>query len=87
MGASGGRSDRPASPAAYRAAEFAADTLAVMDATETERAVLVSVSCGALWSLQLCRSIPIVSSGRSSSRLPFPFAPRRPSAGSSASTT
>ena len=69
--AAAARSDQPASPAAYRAAEFAADALAVMDATETERAVLVSVSCGALWSLRLCAEHPIVSSGRSSSRLPF----------------
>ena len=53
-----GRSDRPAGPAAYRAAEFAADALAVMDATETERAVLVSVSRGALWSLRLCAENP-----------------------------
>jgi pimeloyl-ACP methyl ester carboxylesterase len=57
-GRGSGRSDRPASPASYSAAEFAADALAVMDATETERAVLVSVSRGALWSLQLCAEHP-----------------------------
>ena len=56
--AGSGRSDRPASPASYSAAEFAADALAVMDATETERAVLVSVSRGALWSLELCAEHP-----------------------------
>ena len=57
-GRGSGRSDRPASPASYSAAEFAADALAVMDATETERAVLVSASRGALWSLQLCAEHP-----------------------------
>ena len=41
-----GRSDRPRKPAAYAEREFAADALAVMDATETERAVLVSLSKG-----------------------------------------
>jgi pimeloyl-ACP methyl ester carboxylesterase len=53
-GRGNGRSDRPGEAALYSAAEFAADGLAVMDATQTERAVLVSVSRGALWSLQLC---------------------------------
>ena len=57
-GRGSGRSDRPASPASYSAAEFAADALAVMDATETECAVLVSVSRGALWSLHLCAEHP-----------------------------
>ena len=42
-----GRSDRPATADAYAEAEFAADALAVMDATATERAVLVSLSMGA----------------------------------------
>ena len=44
-GRGNGRSDRPAS--GYEEREFAADALAVMDATETERAVLVSLSAGA----------------------------------------
>ena len=38
-GRGNGRSDRPADPEAYREEEFAADALAVMDATATERAV------------------------------------------------
>jgi pimeloyl-ACP methyl ester carboxylesterase len=42
-----GRSDRPESAAAYAESEFAADALAVMDATGTDRAVLVSLSMGA----------------------------------------
>jgi pimeloyl-ACP methyl ester carboxylesterase len=53
-GRGNGRSDRPGEAATYSTVEFAGDALAVMDATETERAVLVSVSRGALWSLQLC---------------------------------
>ena len=42
-----GRSDRPQDPRAYAEREFAADALAVMDATDTERAALVSLSRGA----------------------------------------
>jgi pimeloyl-ACP methyl ester carboxylesterase/predicted glycosyltransferase len=44
-GRGNGRSDRPA--AGYGEDEFAADALAVMDATATERAVIVSLSVGA----------------------------------------
>ncbi len=43
-GRGNGRSDRPSEPEAYREEEFAADALAVLDATATERAVLVSLS-------------------------------------------
>jgi pimeloyl-ACP methyl ester carboxylesterase len=42
-----GRSDRPAGPDAYSEDEFAADALAVMDATRTDQAVIVSLSLGA----------------------------------------
>src|SRR5215218_3896572 len=52
-GRGNGRSDRPAGAEAYRPAEFAADALAVMDATGTERAVLVALSLGASWALEL----------------------------------
>jgi pimeloyl-ACP methyl ester carboxylesterase len=41
-----GRSDRPSDSRAYDEAEFAADALAVLDATRTERAVIVSLSLG-----------------------------------------
>jgi pimeloyl-ACP methyl ester carboxylesterase/predicted glycosyltransferase len=44
-GRGNGRSDRP--DAGYAETEFAADALAVMDATATERAVIVSLSVGA----------------------------------------
>jgi len=52
-GRGNGRSDRPKSPEAYREEEFAADALAVMDATRSERVVLVSLSRGAERSLLL----------------------------------
>jgi pimeloyl-ACP methyl ester carboxylesterase len=39
-----GRSDRPQEPAAYADTEFVADTIAVMDACDVERAVVVGIS-------------------------------------------
>ena len=57
-GRGNGRSDRPAGAPAYVAAEFAADALAVMDATGTERAVVVSLSRGAAYSLRLNAAAP-----------------------------
>jgi pimeloyl-ACP methyl ester carboxylesterase len=53
-----GRSDRPASAEAYAEAEYAADALAVMDATSTRRAVLVSLSMGAQRALLLATDHP-----------------------------
>jgi pimeloyl-ACP methyl ester carboxylesterase/predicted glycosyltransferase len=52
-GRGNGRSDRPAGVEPYRPTEFASDALAVMDATGTERAVLVALSAGAAWALEL----------------------------------
>jgi len=46
-GRGNGRSDRPRHQDAYREEEFAADALAVMDATGTEQAILVALSRGA----------------------------------------
>jgi pimeloyl-ACP methyl ester carboxylesterase len=57
-GRGNGRSDRPRGVAAYLENEFAADALAVMDATETERAVLVGFSCGAVWSTLVAAEHP-----------------------------
>ncbi len=53
-----GRSDRPADPHAYDEPEFAADALAVLDATGTERAVVVSLSLGAQRALLLAAEHP-----------------------------
>lgn len=52
-GRGNGRSSRPLTPEAYSGDEFVADALAVLDATDTKRAVLVSLSMGAQWALQL----------------------------------
>ena len=55
-GRGNGRSDRPES--GYSEHEFAADALAVMDATETEQAALVSLSLGAQRALLLAAEQP-----------------------------
>jgi pimeloyl-ACP methyl ester carboxylesterase/predicted glycosyltransferase len=55
-GRGNGRSDRPA--AGYEEPEFAADALAVMDATATERATIVSLSVGAQRALILAADHP-----------------------------
>jgi pimeloyl-ACP methyl ester carboxylesterase len=52
-GRGNGRSDRPEGVAAYAEPQHAADALAVMDATDTEQAVLVSLSLGAQRALLL----------------------------------
>ncbi len=57
-GRGNGRSDRPTGSTAYRPSEFAADALAVMDATATDGAVLVAFSFGARWALELARAHP-----------------------------
>ena len=57
-GRGNGRSDRPTESEAYREREFAADALAVMDATETERAVVVGFSMGAQRGLLLAAEHP-----------------------------
>ena len=60
-GRGNGRSDRPT--AGYEESEFAADALAVMHATMTERAVLVSLSVGAQRALILAAEHPSRVSG------------------------
>jgi pimeloyl-ACP methyl ester carboxylesterase/predicted glycosyltransferase len=57
-GRGNGRSDRPATVEAYAEREFAADALAVMDATGTDRAVIVGLSAGALWGTVLAAEHP-----------------------------
>jgi pimeloyl-ACP methyl ester carboxylesterase len=57
-GRGNGRSDRPDTAEAYAEREFAADALAVIDATGTERAVLVGLSAGALWGVLLAAEHP-----------------------------
>src|SRR5437764_6401029 len=57
-GRGNGRSDRPQEPEAYAEQEFAADALAVLDATSTERAFLVGYSMGAQRALLLAAEHP-----------------------------
>ncbi len=62
-GRGNGRSDRPSGVEAYLQAEFAADALAVMDATSTDRAIVVSLSAGAQWASLLAAEHPERVSG------------------------
>ncbi len=57
-GRGSGDSDRPVGAASYLDSEYAADALAVLDATGTERAVLAGLSCGATWSVHVAARHP-----------------------------
>ncbi|TPG14008.1 alpha/beta hydrolase [Pedococcus bigeumensis] len=57
-GRGNGRSDRPVGAAAYTDEVYAADALAVLDATDTARAVVVGVSWGLTWGLHLAAGHP-----------------------------
>ncbi len=57
-GRGNGRSDRPADPEEYAEEEFAGDIQAVMDATGTERAILVCLSRGIERSMRLAAEHP-----------------------------
>jgi pimeloyl-ACP methyl ester carboxylesterase len=57
-GRGNGCSDRPVGADAYTTEQFAADALAVMDATGTPTASLVALSCGALWATVLAAEHP-----------------------------
>ena len=57
-GRGNGRSDRPAGCEAYAETEYAADALAVLDATDTGRAVVVGLSMGAQRGLMLAAAHP-----------------------------
>ena len=52
-GLGNGHSDRPKDRRAYGYEQFALDALAVMDATDTDQAVLAALSRGAQWQLEL----------------------------------
>ena len=57
-GRGSGESDRPAGARCYLDSEYAADAVAVLDATGTERAVLVGLSMGATWSVHVAARHP-----------------------------
>jgi pimeloyl-ACP methyl ester carboxylesterase len=77
-GRGSGKADRPAEGEAYTEAQFAADALAVMDATETERAVVVTLSCGALWGTLLAADHPDRVAGAVFIGPAVPLAPPHP---------
>jgi pimeloyl-ACP methyl ester carboxylesterase/predicted glycosyltransferase len=57
-GPGNGRSDRPLTPAPYAQSAQVAYTIAVLDATGTDRAVVVGLSKAANWGLQLAADHP-----------------------------
>ena len=70
-----GRSDRCRESHRYGAAESARDCLAVMDATATERAVIVSLSRSAQYTLELARLAPERVTGSVFIAPFFPYTP------------
>jgi pimeloyl-ACP methyl ester carboxylesterase/predicted glycosyltransferase len=78
-GRGNGKSDRPSEPGAYVEQEYADDALAVLDATGTERAVLVSLSRGVERSMLLAAGHPARVAGMVviSPALPLPPAAPR----------
>src|SRR2546422_2767743 len=77
-GRGNGCSDRPVGPEAYEETEYAADALAVMDATDTDRAVIVSLSMGGQRSLILAAEHPERTLGAVFIGPAAPLAPRPP---------
>lgn len=62
-GRGSGRSDRPVGAPAYADREYASDVVAVLDDSTTDRALLVGLSCGVAWSVQVAASHPDRVSG------------------------
>jgi len=73
-----GKSDRPTSGEAYSEREFAADALAIMDATQTQQAFLVTLSLGAQRSLILAAEHPERVLGITFLAPTLPLAPGHP---------
>ena len=57
-GRGSGRSGRPRGIAAFADTEYTADALTVLDATSTDRCVLVGFSCGATWAVHVAAAQP-----------------------------
>jgi pimeloyl-ACP methyl ester carboxylesterase/predicted glycosyltransferase len=62
-GRGNGKSDRPLGATSYSERAFVADCLAVLDATDTDQAVMVALSLGATWALMLAADHPDRVSG------------------------
>ena len=77
-GRGNGKADRPSGIAAYTEHEFAEDSLAVMNATGTESAVVVGLSCGALWGTLLAADHPDRIAGAVFIGPAVPLAPGHP---------
>ena len=76
-GLGNGRSDRCREPERHGAGEFARDCLAVMDSTGTSRAVMVALSRGAQYLLELGRLAPQRVAGAAFVGPMFPYTPSR----------
>ncbi|HWX51650.1 MAG TPA: alpha/beta hydrolase, partial [Solirubrobacteraceae bacterium] len=74
-GLGNGRSDRCRDPRRYGPVEFAYDCLAVMDATNTGRALMVGLSRGAQYLLELARLAPERVAGAAFIGPMFPYTP------------
>ncbi len=74
-GLGNGRSDRCRDPRRYAPAEFARDCLAAMDATGTERAIMVSLSWGAQYLLDMQALAPQRVAGAAFVASLFPYTP------------
>ncbi len=74
-GLGNGRSDRCRDRRRYDPAEFARDCLAAMDATATDRAVMVALSTGAQFLLELARLAPERVAGAAFIGPLFPYTP------------
>ncbi len=74
-GLGNGRSDRCRDPRRYGSEEFARDCLAVMDATDTDRAVTASWSRGAQFQLEMSRLAPERFAGAAFIGPMFPYTP------------
>jgi pimeloyl-ACP methyl ester carboxylesterase/predicted glycosyltransferase len=57
-GRGSGESSRPAGAESYLDSEYTADTLAVLDATRTERALVVGLSRGTVWAVHVAAAHP-----------------------------
>jgi pimeloyl-ACP methyl ester carboxylesterase/predicted glycosyltransferase len=73
-----GRSDRPVDPSAYSEWEFAEDAVAVLDATQTDQAVVISLSLGAHRALILAAEHPERVRGAVFISCSLPLAPLLP---------
>jgi pimeloyl-ACP methyl ester carboxylesterase len=82
-GRGNGRSDRPQDRASYAGGEFVADAVAVMDATDTDKAVVLACSIATHWLLRLAAEHPERVVGAIASGTNLPLAPPhdRPEAG------